>query len=317
VRRRSLLSLGLAAGMGGCAALTPPMTTALMATAPADLPRRIDLGHLPFFPDAGHLCGPAALASVLSAAGAEVDIDTLTEQVYLPGREGSLQIEMLAAARRHGRLAMVLPPELLAVLHELAQGTPALLLLNLGLDIVPRWHYAVLVGYDLDRGEVLLHTGTRRADRWPLRTLEFTWARSAHWAMVVTDDRRLPVNASPERLWPALTGLDRSGPPGVARPFWTLAQSRWPSDLNLALGRANNLLADGDLAGAGGLLEATARQHDSAVAWNNLAQVRWRLGDREAAQRAALQAWRRASETEPAWRDAVRGTLAELGLPPP
>jgi hypothetical protein len=253
---------------------------------------------------------------VLSAAGAEVDIDTLTEQVYLPGREGSLQIEMLAAARRHGRLAMVLPPELLAVLHELAQGTPALLLLNLGLDIVPRWHYAVLVGYDLDRGEVLLHTGTRRADRWPLRTLEFTWARSAHWAMVVTDDRRLPANASPERLWPALTGLDRSLPAQDVAPYWALAQSRWPDDLNLALGRANNLLADQQLAGAAAVFEAAAQRHDSAVAWNNLAQVRWQLGERASAQQAALQAWRRAIEAEPAWRDAVRSTMVELGLPP-
>ena len=43
------------------------------------------------------------MAGVLGASGVDIDPVTLTPQVFLPGRQGSLQIELLAATRRAGR----------------------------------------------------------------------------------------------------------------------------------------------------------------------------------------------------------------------
>ena len=43
----------------------------------------------------------AALATVLSAAGAAATPESLVEEVYLPGRRDSLQVALMAAARRH------------------------------------------------------------------------------------------------------------------------------------------------------------------------------------------------------------------------
>ncbi|MFO1336911.1 MAG: PA2778 family cysteine peptidase [Burkholderiaceae bacterium] len=223
----------------------------------------------------------------------------------------------MGAARRHGLLAVALPPRLDAVLQELAQGTPVLMLVNLSLPVWPRWHYLVAVGYDLDAGDARVHSGTQRAAAWPLATLELTWARGGPWAMVALPPGRLPASTGPDEVWAALTALERLPPASTAAPWWAAAHARWPGDLNLALGQGNQLHAAGRRAEAAAVFEAAARQHDSAVAWNNLAQVRWQLGERGAAREAARRAWQRAQAAEPRWRDAVRATLAELGEPAP
>ncbi|WP_022981440.1 PA2778 family cysteine peptidase [Ideonella sp. B508-1] len=320
-RRRRLLawlagSAWVSAGLTGCASLDAPSITALQARPPADLPRQVLLRGVPFFPDEGTLCGPATLASVLGAAGRPVLPETLTPQVYLPGREGSLQPEMLAAAARQGALAVQLPPRLEAVLRTLAAGQPALVLVNLSLPIWPRWHYAVVVGYDLDQGEVHLHSGTQGDARWSLQTFEHTWARSEHWAMVANPPDRLPAMADATAVQESLLSLERARGAAAARPGWEAAAQRWPDALVIGMGLGNSRYATGDLPGAAQAFEQVARTHDSAAAWNNLAELRRALGQPDAAREAARRAWQRALSAEPAFQPAVRDTLRELGLSP-
>src|SRR3569623_3150374 len=71
----------------------------------------------------------------------------------------------LAQQRRYQRLPNVLEPELAALLREVGAGHPVQVLQNRGLSWAPRWHYAVVVGYDLARDEVVLRSGTERRHR--------------------------------------------------------------------------------------------------------------------------------------------------------
>lgn len=317
--RRGLLAgaaAGLLAPLGGCA-LTPPMTAALQAAPPADLPPQVLLADVPFHPDDSDLCGPATLAGVLQAAGCAATPASLAPWLMLPARGGTLQMEMPVAASRAGALAVVLPGELPALLRTLAEGVPVLVLLNLALPLWPRWHYAVLVGYDLPRGRVRLNSGRQQAADWPLATLEHTWARSGHWALGVTRPERLLTAAEPGAVQEALRTLERNQGPAVARPGWEQAWARWPGDLLLGLGTGNSRHACGDLAGAAQAFEQVAQRHDSAAAWNNLALTRQALGDRNGAAAAARQAWRRVEAGETVWREAVQATLDTLGLTRP
>lgn len=311
-RRRALgaLALGALTGIGGCAA--PPMLAALQQAPPADLPLRVDLDDTPFFSQDDVLCGPAVLASLLAAAGRPVPISVLTPQVYLPGRQGTLQTEMLAGARRHGVLAVELPARLDAALQEVAAGHPVAVLLNLSLPWWPRWHYAVLTGYDLPQANVCLHSGTRAHDEWPMATFERTWARSGHWAFVALPPGRLPRTATEVQVTRALLGMDRAAPPEDAATAWTAAAQYWPDNLTLAVGSGNAWLTAGQLASAGDAFERAVARFDSAAAWNNLAQVRLRQGQRTAAVAAAQRAVRRAELFEPRWLDTARQTLAEV-----
>ncbi|MBT9466126.1 PA2778 family cysteine peptidase [Hydrogenophaga sp.] len=274
--------------MTGCA--TPPQSAELQRTWPAQLPQRVLLDQVPFHPQEDLLCGPATLAMVAQAAGSSVTPEQLTPQVYLPGRQGALQTEMLAATRRQGLVAYPLAPDLQTVLTEVASGHPVLVLQNLSLAFSPMWHYAVVVGYDRANGQVLLHSGTTARMVLPMSTFENTWARSSHWAVRVSRPDQLPVTAQPDDWAVAVSALERSSPQ-AARTAYATGLKKWPQHRISLLGLGNTAYALGQRAEAAQAFEATTRTHpDFADAWNNLAQVRLELGQLPAAQQAARQA---------------------------
>lgn len=274
--------------LAGCT--TPPQAAALQQQWPAQLPARALLSQVPFYPDDSDLCGPATLATVVQAAGQAVTPAELTPQVYLPGRQGALQLEMLGAARRQGLVAYPLPPMLEAVLTQVASGHPVLVLQNLSLPVRPLWHYAVVVGFDRERREVLLNSGVNERMPMSLRTFEHTWARSDHWAFRVTSPQQLPVNAEPDTWATAVAALERVNPAAAHSAYQTALQA-WPGHRISLLGLGNTAYALGQRSEAASAYEAATQAHpDFADAWHNLAQVRLELGQAGLARTAAARA---------------------------
>lgn len=305
------MAIGFAIALPGCAVFTlPPQTAALLKQAPAGLPRRAERTEVPFFPQTPYHCGPAALATALAHVGLAADVQALGDAVFLPARDGSLQLEMIAGARRHGAVATQLPGELSALLRDVAAGHAVVVLQNLGLAIAPRWHYAVLVGYDLDAGELVLRSGTTERERLPLRTFEHTWARGGHWAIAVLPPGRWPATATEVQALEAAIGFERAAPPARAALAYRSLLARWPDNLVADIGLGNALQAAGDLPGAAQAFTAAAERHDSAVAWNNLARLHLERGASQQAVAAAEKAVARATRVEPQWLAAARETLA-------
>ncbi len=272
----------------GCA--TPPQTDALRAAPPAWLAASHRIASVPFFAQDEYQCGPAALAMALGASGVDVTPAALTPQVYLPARAGSLQPEMLAAARRHGRLAVVLPPRLDALLAEVAAGTPVIVLQNLALPVVPVWHYAVVIGYDLGLEEIVLHSGLTAEQRMPLAVFERTWARSGRWAMVATTPDRLPSTPTSEMLVGAIAALERVDAAAARRAYAALIE-RAPTLYAAWMGLGNAAYALGDAAAAAqAFARATQLQPQTADGWNNLALALLADGRPDAARAAAQRA---------------------------
>lgn len=256
--------------LGGCAT---PQLDALETRWPAGLPPRAELSQVPFYAQEEYQCGPAALAMALTHAGLPTSPEDLTPQVFLPGREGSLQADMLAATRRRGWPAYVITPQIEALLREVAAGHAVVVLLNLGLEWIPVWHYAVVIGYDRDRALVLMHSGPTARDEMALATFERTWARSGRWAMLALPPRRLPATATAPDYAAAVAVLERVDPRAAQRAYAT-ALRRWPRDATLWLGSGNTAYAlkQPDRA-ARAYRAATGADPASADAWNNLAQV--------------------------------------------
>lgn len=257
--------------LSGCASLWP-QTAQLREALPAGLPERVELTQVPFFPQTEYQCGPAALATALASAGVKVTPEELVPQVYLPERKGSLQIEMLAAARRHGLVSYPLAPRLEDVLRELAAGTPVILLQNLGFS--DGWHYAVAVGYDYERGEMVLRSGVTEREVLPFTVNEFVWKRSGYWAMVAVPPERIPATADEQRWLTAIAAFERTGNAGAARTAYSTFLARWPHSVNAAIGLANAHHALGAFAEAERVLrDASHREPSSVVVLNNLAQT--------------------------------------------
>lgn len=291
MRRRRFVAAGVVlglsfTGLAGCAA----QTRRLLADSPRDLPRRAELVDTPFFPDEEFHCGPAALATVLGATGFPTQPDTLVGDVFLPGRKGSLQLEMLSGARRHGAVAVVIPGELETLLRETAAGNPVVVLQNLGLAWAPSWHYAVVIGYDLDARHLLLRSGPIERQQLALRTFEHTWARGSHWAFVVSPPGRLPVTAQEAEATRALVAFERSASPHAAVRAYSAGLERWPDSLTLAIGMGNAFYAASDLAAAEHHFRRAALRHEAAPAYNNLAVVLLEQGRCDEARESAMRA---------------------------
>jgi tetratricopeptide (TPR) repeat protein len=257
--------------LSGCAGLWP-QTAQLREGLPQGLPERVELTEVPFFPQSDYQCGPAALATALASFGVKVAPEELVAQVYLPERKGSLQVEMLAAARRHGLVSYQLAPRLEDMLREIAAGTPVILLQNLGLS--DGWHYAVAVGYDYESGKVVLRSGVTEREVMPFTVNEFVWKRSGYWAMVAVPPERIPATASEERWLAAIAALERTGNAAAARTAYSRFLERWPENVNAAVGLANTHHALGELAEAERVLRhAAQRDPGSVIVLNNLAQT--------------------------------------------
>jgi hypothetical protein len=254
----------------GCAALWPQ--TAQMRDAQPNIPPRIELSSVPFFPQTEYQCGPAALATVLADGGVKVLPEDLVSQVYIPERKGSLQVEMVAAARRHGLVSYVLMPKFEDVLREIAAGNPVIVLQNLGFQ--DGWHYAVAIGYDFEKGDLILRSGTDQRKILPFGVHEFVWMRSGYWAMVAVPPERIPATAEETRFLSSVAAMERSGNPRVARTAYATFLKRWPDNTNASIGLANAHYALKELKEAETVLrEASKRDPGSVIVLNNLAHT--------------------------------------------
>jgi tetratricopeptide (TPR) repeat protein len=279
--------VGIVLALAGCAT---PQVSQLQRHWPADVAAVAALKNVPFFPQEDYECGPASLAMMFQAAGVNTAPEQLVPQVYLPGRQGSLQVELLAASRRHGLLAYRLTPAIEDVLREVAAGHPVLVYENLSLPIYPVWHYAVVVGFDRDRNTLVLHSGKTAALEMSLFTFERTWARGGNWAIVVLPPNQLPVTAEADAFAQAAVALEPADAQ-AAHSAYAAALARWPDHKALLLGLGNSAYALGQWAAAANAYQAAVQVHaDFADAWNNLAQVQMQLGQHQAAADAIARA---------------------------
>ena len=271
----------------------------------------VELDDAPFYPQERFQCGPAALTTVLVASGADVALDAIVNEVYLPGREGSLQVELVATGRRHGRLPYLIDGTLASVLAEIEAGRPVLVLQNLGVKAIPRWHYAVVVGIDAARREVALRSGTDR--RRVTRTTTFlrTWRRGDYWGMVMLRPDELPAIVDRNRYFAAIAALEETGQVESAAVAWRTAAARWPEDVTVLFGIANMDFALARLdAAAAGYRRLLAADETLTVARNNFALVLAELGDFDAAQAEIEAAIRLNSDA--ALVGVLRDTAAEI-----
>lgn len=272
-RVRHCLALFLLLLASGCASI--PEHVSLIE----DLAAAVELSTAPFYPQERYQCGPAALLTVLEHSGAEMSLNSLTEQVYIPERQGSLQTELIAATRTAERVPYIIDGSISAIHEELLAGRPVLVLQNLGVKWWPRWHYAVVIGIDPENRDVYLRSGTERRHRTALTTFLRTWRRGEYWAFVALRPGELPANPDAMRYFEAVADLEATGHVASSRTSWEAAANHWPNEWVAIFGLANAEYAAKNFADAeilfGRLLELDSQQH---VARNNLALTLSHLG---------------------------------------
>lgn len=263
---------------------------------------------VPFFAQDELQCGPAALAMVLNWSGVPLQPADLTAEVYTPGLKGSLQSALIASARRHGRVAYPITGSE-ALLAELSAGNPAIVLVNLSFFWYPKWHYAVVIGYDQQQGEVILHSGLTAREILNSRVFMNIWRRSEYWGLLVLPPERLPAGAEETAWLTAVAGLEQAGQWQAAASGYATALTRWHESFAAWMGLGNSSYGRHDLDGAARAFAQAARlQPQNGSAFNNLAQVLAEQGK----QQEALAAAQRAVELGGPLIETFRQTLEEI-----
>jgi tetratricopeptide (TPR) repeat protein len=154
-----------------------------------------------------------------------------------------------------------------------------IILQNLGLSWIPVWHYAVVIGYDLDAADVILRSGTTKRKVMPYYLFEKTWARSNYWGLIVLNPDQIPVRAKEDNYLMAVVGLEKARQYKAAVVGYRTALSRWPQNLTALMGLGYSYYTLGDLKEAeSAFREATELHPKSAPAYNNLADVLLKQG---------------------------------------
>jgi hypothetical protein len=296
----------------GCASLS-----GRIASWPPESARSVEIAGVPFHPQTEYQCGPAALATLLGSTGLNVAPDSLTGEVFLPGRRGSLQSELIAALRRRERLAYELAPDFAALVAELESGRPVLVLQNFGVPLWPRWHYAVVIGFDREADRLLLRSGTTERLRMRRTWFESSWRRADRWAVVAVPPGEVPATATAERYLRAAADLETVDQRDAAARAYAAAASRWPENPLARVALANAQLAGGRAELAERTLrDAVTAGAADAVVHNNLADLLARRGCRNGALAQLRLAENPAAPLAAPIAEAIEATRREIEAMP-
>jgi tetratricopeptide (TPR) repeat protein len=286
LRCLSLLLGFIVAALCGCSALQRTQ----MPPRPAIGPGGYELVGVPFYPQTAYQCGPSSLAMALTYQGLSITPEELKSQVFTPALKGSLQMDIVGATRRHGKIAYeITGPE--AIFPEIAAGHPVIILQNLGFSWWPVWHYAIVIGYNFTEKNVILRSGVTQRKVMSYYTFEKSWAHSNYWGLMVLEPTQIPVAAEETKYLTAVLGLEKSRQFQAAVSGYQTALTRWPGSLPALMGLGNSYYALADLPGAeNAFREATEQYPLVASAYNNLAQVLIEQGRKREALAAAQKA---------------------------
>jgi tetratricopeptide (TPR) repeat protein len=154
-----------------------------------------------------------------------------------------------------------------------------LVLQNLAVKLRPAWHYAVVVGFSRERGEVILRSGADQRRVTPAGVFANTWRRGGNWGVVVLEAGELPATDDSAGYLRAIAAAEAVGHTDLSEPSYAAAVERWPDSSLAWLGLGNSAYARGESAAAEHMYRRALQvDPDNAAALNNLASAVADLG---------------------------------------
>ena len=294
VKRLLVIALALA----GCVTPRPPATSVL---------------PVPFIAQQPNGCGPAVLAMVAGYHGANITLAQVAASLPVPAPGGALTIDLVQGARQLGFWSRHYRGDLADLRAKLAAGLPL---------IVRGWfgdneHFLVVIGHDLDRQLVIVHTDQR--PRHELRVEDFRrfWERGGRWTLLACPPARATWRLTADEHNDLGVFLEQRGDLLAAAGHYREASVRAGQAAYYPMNLGNVLAKQGLFREAvAAYRQAVRRDPRNADALNNLA---WALGELGADLDEAAQHCRQACALRPDRRayylDTLGGVLAKQGKP--
>ncbi len=200
---------------------------------------------VPFITPRSHLCGSTSIEMVTSywhsqigfspkLSGQELDARTL-----IPAKEGTLQIEMVIAARSNGLVVYPLEPTYKALFGELQANHPIIVLVNRSFSWHPLWHYAPVIGYDEKQRRIHAHFSDQPNEALSLSTFAALWERSRNWGILPLPPSELPASISVKQFLRAVYAFEKSGNSDGALVAYKSGLKHWSDNEDILFALAN------------------------------------------------------------------------------
>ena len=267
--------------LGGCQSrLSSEQIAPLLNTLDT---RQHYIASVPFYPQQDFYCGPTTLSEVFNFYGHSYSPDDIAPQLFIPEREGSLQLEMISATRQHGLLPYAETGNLQTLLQLLRADIPVIVLQNLSIPWFPQWHYALVTGYDIDAQTLRLHTGVTPDHVMSFALFEKTWARGGHWLLAPLKTTSRSDGIDPFVYIGAAYDMMTAASIDEGLAFMQQATTLWPDDWRGYFFIANAHIASEPSVAASWFAKGFQAGKKQAAYVNNYAYVLAELGCRQSA----------------------------------
>jgi tetratricopeptide (TPR) repeat protein len=165
--------------------------------------------EVPFVAQRKDTCGAAALAMVLRYWGDDATHDDVARTLLTPELHGIAGSRLAEFARGRGMEAVAYKGDMANLREFVGKGRPLIVAWDMGRG---RYHDVVVVGFDDERGAVLVHNPAEGASRAvEKRAFEKRWAGAGYWTLLVARDRAVAAPATYEELVARGVAAGRSG----------------------------------------------------------------------------------------------------------
>jgi tetratricopeptide (TPR) repeat protein len=223
----ALAGLSLLFLLSGCQ--STPQADKLRQEGLASLPESHTIQSVPFFPQEQFYCGPTTLSEVFGYYGESTSPNDIAPKLFIPNKEGSLQLEMVSATRQFGFLPYTERGNLSSLMSLVKDDIPVIVFQNLSIQLLPQWHYAVVIGFDSDEGTVTLHTGLTPNHEMSLELFERTWGRGNYWYLAPVPPNITSPEMTPFTYVSAAYDMLKVGDEARSLAFLKTASQTWPS----------------------------------------------------------------------------------------
>ncbi len=172
-------------GIAGCAA-----GTASSSVLKEDIAKNPSQGHyienIPFIAQEEFYCGPASLAMVLNFYGIKIAQEEIAKEIYLKKLKGALNIDLVTYARQKGLQTRYYSGSLEDLKTNISNNTPLILLLNVGYESFPAYHYMVVTGFHHENSLIIAHSGKEKDKVFSYRELLAAWEKTSFGTLLIT-----------------------------------------------------------------------------------------------------------------------------------
>jgi hypothetical protein len=168
-----------------------------------------------------------------------LSVEELDGRTLIPAKGGTLQIELVSAARANGLIVYPLEPTFEALFSELGEHHPVIVLVNRSFSWHPLWHYAPVTGFDGEKRTVLTHFSDQENEAISIGTFAALWKRSNNWGVVLLPPGELPSSVSSKTFLRSVYEFEKTGKVKEAIVAYKSAFVRWPEDPDILFALAN------------------------------------------------------------------------------